>query len=683
MKKVIIIGNFYKDDLKYVVGEEPLDVISLPYTTSKKEIIISCNQADLFIFKAVGQLPTTIAQEFASAGLLEQFNRLSIPKVFWSQDSHHAHVQEARGQKYFDRFYIAHANYLDKFDQARTYHLPCCYGASSLDFLRIINSKKFETHFDIGNFYVQYNIGDRNLIIHKAKNIIEKRNLSYLFGKLYGAPNGIPYGNMLCATLRTDIILNIPILDDLNIRNFEAIAFNKKLLTNELNEHKLVDLDYSNTLFINRNMSDFEDILMDAVKNKNKPVKTWESVYNGNCLIHRYINIINSELGTKYAVITSDSYINGDTDAKIKTLQEHEFMNAQDVEIYSNSRLFAGAFVDIFRNSRKLKDATDEYNEAILQNNIIDIDEFCKSVGNFFPETRNNSDFSLFLLSFLVFLGKFDVAAAVHRKNLYADFISAFKDNREVLAKENLQGINGVLFDIALHALGILNWENDNISGEYSFLNNVFKNIKDLDVVFFDIGANKGSYSSLVRSIYKNARIYAFEPNKAAYNTLKTVGKRGNIFCFNIGMSNTAGNGVLYDRAGSSGSVHASLYSKVISEIHHVGIEQTNIKLTTIDSFMEQASIDHIHLLKIDTEGHELEVLRGAQLALKNKKISVIQFEFNEMNVVSRVFMKDFFDLLPGYSFFRLLPDGMAPLGKYSPVRHEIFAFQNIVALLE
>ena len=62
-----------------------------------------------------------------------------------------------------------------------------------------------------------------------------------------------------------------------------------------------------------------------------------------------------------------------------------------------------------------------------------------------------------------------------------------------------------------------------------------------------------------------------------------------------------------------------------------------------------------------------------------------IQFEFNEMNIESRVFMKDFFNILPEYDFFRLLPDGYIPLGNINTYRNpltlELFAMQNIVAI--
>jgi hypothetical protein len=74
-------------------------------------------------------------------------------------------------------------------------------------------------------------------------------------------------------------------------------------------------------------------------------------------------------------------------------------------------------------------------------------------------------------------------------------------------------------------------------------------------------------------------------------------------------------------------------------------------------------------------------VLKGASNLLREGRISAIQFEFNEMNIVSRVFLKDFNELIPNCRFYRLLRHGLGPLDPYSPLACEVFAFQNIVAL--
>jgi len=101
-----------------------------------------------------------------------------------------------------------------------------------------------------------------------------------------------------------------------------------------------------------------------------------------------------------------------------------------------------------------------------------------------------------------------------------------------------------------------------------------------------------------------------------------------------------------------------------------------------LDEYAQENSIDRITLLKIDTEGHELEVLKGAQSLLSKGAIDLIQIEFNEMNIVSRVFFRDNQKLLVGYKAYRLLPTGAIPIGK-SPLKSELFAFQNIVFVHE
>jgi hypothetical protein len=85
--------------------------------------------------------------------------------------------------------------------------------------------------------------------------------------------------------------------------------------------------------------------------------------------------------------------------------------------------------------------------------------------------------------------------------------------------------------------------------------------------------------------------------------------------------------------------------------------------------------------LKIDTEGCELDVLKGFRRYIEGGKVGAVQFEFNEMNVLSRAYFHDFWNLMPGYDFYRLLPGGMIRLEGYVPLFCEIFAFQNIVAL--
>ena len=108
-----------------------------------------------------------------------------------------------------------------------------------------------------------------------------------------------------------------------------------------------------------------------------------------------------------------------------------------------------------------------------------------------------------------------------------------------------------------------------------------------------------------------------------------------------------------------------------------------NTSVVTIDEFVKDRGIDEVHLLKIDAEGAELDVLKGASTLIEEGRVKAIQFEIGGTNVVREIWMRDFYRLLPGYSFYRLLPRGLLPLGEYRPTTHEVFRFQNIFAFRE
>ena len=137
---------------------------------------------------------------------------------------------------------------------------------------------------------------------------------------------------------------------------------------------------------------------------------------------------------------------------------------------------------------------------------------------------------------------------------------------------------------------------------------------------------------------------------------------------------------MLYDYASDDGSQHASLYRDVIEGLRESVSTHHAVSIVSLDDFIGNRALAPVDLLKIDVEGNELEVLRGARQSLQKGTIQAIQFEFNEMNLVSRVFFKDFLDMLRGYRLFRLLPRGMLPVQPYHPVLHELFGYQNIVA---
>ena len=259
-------------------------------------------------------------------------------------------------------------------------------------------------------------------------------------------------------------------------------------------------------------------------------------------------------------------------------------------------------------------------------------------------------------------------------------FINIYKF---IFLRKKFYEFNLHLFKIALRGIGALNSGGIKESGEKYFFEKIAKSHK-LDTIF-EVGANEGGYTQILRKIFPESEIYSFEPNPNVYIKLRSNTKNLNIHTYNYGFSNKNERSKLWDVSQKPlnknySSPLSTLYKDVITDLYKQRPISNVVKLKTIDSFCKSSDIDKIDLLCLDTEGNEFNILKGAVKMLKKNKIGIVLFEFNEMNVVSRVFLKDFMIILPNFVFFRLFPDGLIKLDNYSPKTHEIFAYQNIAA---
>jgi FkbM family methyltransferase len=249
---------------------------------------------------------------------------------------------------------------------------------------------------------------------------------------------------------------------------------------------------------------------------------------------------------------------------------------------------------------------------------------------------------------------------------------------RFFFARKYFIKFNKFLYYSSLRGLGILNYENTKVSGEYYFLKRYLAGKKG--PVVLDVGANLGNYSMEVKRINNDAIIFAFEPHPITFQKLKKLADN-NFKVYNLGCGKDKGKLKFYDYIDQEGSSHASIYKDVIEKIHKRKSKEYEVEIITVDDFIEQNSLQKVDLLKIDTEGNEYNVVIGSLRSINKGKVRAIHFEFNEMNVISRVYFKDFFELLPDYKFFRLLRDGFIPMETYDPLFCEVFAFQNVIAI--
>lgn len=236
---------------------------------------------------------------------------------------------------------------------------------------------------------------------------------------------------------------------------------------------------------------------------------------------------------------------------------------------------------------------------------------------------------------------------------------------------------------LMLRGLGLLNADGDDVTGEYWLLNRLAKS--EIKTVV-DVGANVSIYG--YDRLPKQVRYIGFEPNPETFALLQKQKYPERVQLHQLAVGSVAKQVKLYDfandaelKASQPTATLASVNRQVIEQFHQQKAKAYSVKQITLDSFLAEQKITQVDLLKIDVEGYELAVLQGAQKMITEQKIDLIQFEFNEMHVYHRVFFKDFVDLLHNYKLYRLGPNGLLPLPAYRPLTHEIFAFQNILAI--
>lgn len=233
---------------------------------------------------------------------------------------------------------------------------------------------------------------------------------------------------------------------------------------------------------------------------------------------------------------------------------------------------------------------------------------------------------------------------------------------------------------MALRGMGIDNWEDPYISGEISFLKRFARAIPA--AVVFDVGANVGQYAELVKPILPASKLYSFEPHPESFKELSKLAASRGFQARPVALSDESGEARRFDhKSVARGSEHATLFRDVIEVSYDDESPSWGIEVTTLDQFVREEGIDRIDLLKIDVEGAEMKVLAGARDTLAEGRIAVIQFEYTAANVVTRLFMRDYVDVLSDYTLYRLLPDGLASLQTYNTAVFEICGYQNIVAV--
>lgn len=140
----------------------------------------------------------------------------------------------------------------------------------------------------------------------------------------------------------------------------------------------------------------------------------------------------------------------------------------------------------------------------------------------------------------------------------------------------------------------------------------------------FDIGANRGSYTDFALTLFPDAFMWLYEPNDMWVDVLKDKYKENShVEVFSTLVGSKIGDEKFYYFTNHNDQLSSIYKRPVFSELPM----QTQLKsCTTIDAIMEY--MDFIDFIKVDTEGAEFDVLKGAVESLKDQKIKFIQIEY-------------------------------------------------------
>lgn len=177
----------------------------------------------------------------------------------------------------------------------------------------------------------------------------------------------------------------------------------------------------------------------------------------------------------------------------------------------------------------------------------------------------------------------------------------------------------------------------------------ILKNIKD-DSIIVDIGACYGEYTlvcakkleDIGESLGKKSQglVIAIEPNPYHFKLLKKgVELNGlrNVILINKALSDSGRVERMDFYIGDTHLEGSTLFiSKMIQELgNDIPYERIQVDVTTLDILLEQLNINKIDILKLDAEGAERKILRGAEKILKNSPGLKMLTEFGTFAISS------------------------------------------------
>jgi len=152
-------------------------------------------------------------------------------------------------------------------------------------------------------------------------------------------------------------------------------------------------------------------------------------------------------------------------------------------------------------------------------------------------------------------------------------------------------------------------------------ISKILSDLVSSDNIIFDIGANMGQFACRLNDIVKkgSGQVYSFEPvseNFISLNKMKKILKMGHVSLFKLGVSNVNQTSTINIPMYNNGLIVGTRAS-LININDDIKFKTEEIKVTTIDTFFNEQNLKKVNFIKCDTEGNEINVLKGGEQTIK------------------------------------------------------------------
>lgn len=208
----------------------------------------------------------------------------------------------------------------------------------------------------------------------------------------------------------------------------------------------------------------------------------------------------------------------------------------------------------------------------------------------------------------------------------------------------------------------------------------LIKIIAPKSTYFIDVGANIGNWTKAFLKFAKTGvRGQLFEPSPETLTVLqqniKSMFNSDLIDISNSAVSDVIGTKSFFSEAGCGET------SSLIKGHSQTNAREVLVNLATIDLEVKRLGNPFIDILKIDAEGYDLHVIKGASECIKNARIGLIQFEYNQPWVSAGSTLYEALSIFSnhGYVVFLLRKDGLHIFNYH--LYGEFFGYSNFIAL--